>query len=262
MKKDPALEALFQQNIAPDINPKVRDEQIRKLSHEVRNMEYLPRQSFAEQILTQMSFISGWVWLAQACFLLFMFAVSQNQRWFPTYGQIALFCLTPALSLILTCEMSKSFSVDMWEMEAACRYNLAQILFLRLCILCGCDLFLLTGALMAYRSTGGALWQFCLYALLPFFLTAALSLYLLRRMGNRCSFMTMAAISLTVGIFLPLFLQCVPYVYRIPSHRFCSIIFTATFLALLLFFYNALRLCAQQSYVYDNRKDQNAWNLE
>ena len=249
-EKDLELEALLKQYTVPEIHPDIRESQIARLSVDIRNMDYLPPQSHTVQILTQLSFISGWVWFAQAAvlFLIFFYVFQAD----PLQVNMMLLCLAPGLSLILVYEMSKSFRVNVWEMEAACRYNLAQIFFFRLCILFGGDFLVLTGALIAYRMVDGLLWQFCLYALLPFFLSSAVSLYALRRIGNRCNSAVIAAILLLSGILsartIPFISNSLSYM-GVPLSRIIPII---TILALALLLYNAMRLCTRVHYLNEN----------
>lgn len=246
-KENPELETLLKQYTVPEIHPDIRESQIARLSADIRNMDYLPPQSYIGQILTQMSFMSGWVWFLQAgALFLTFFHVFQAD---PLQVNMMMFCLASGLSLILVCEMSRSFRMNIWEMEAACRYNLAQIFLFRLCILFGGDFLVLTAALIAYRMTDGPLWQFCLFALLPFFLSSAVSLYALRRIGNHCNSALTAAIPLLTGILI---VRAIPFINEILSCMSISLsrgIPAITILAFALLLYNALRLCTEVHYL-------------
>ena len=247
MKKDLELEELLKKYTPPEINIGIRQYQIKKMSEDARNMDYFPPQSYISQILTQLSFISGWIWLAQAgiLFLLFFYVFRVDS----VQINLLMYSLAPGLSLILVCEMSKSFRVNIWEMEAACRYNLAQIFFFRLCILFGGDFLVLAGALIAYRMVNGLLWQFCLYALLPFCLTCAISLYALRRIGNRYNSVVITAVPLLSGIFA---IWVIPFLDNSLSYMgisFSRSIPVITILAFVLLLYNAMRLCTGVHYL-------------
>lgn len=249
--KEPELEALLKQYTVPEIHPDIRRAQIARLSADIRNMEYLPPQSYMSQILTQISFISGWVWFAQAAilFLLFFYVFQAD----PFQVNMMMLCLSPGLSLILVYEMSKSFRVNIWEMEASCRYNLAQIFFFRLCILLGADFLVLTGALIAYRMTDGLLWQFCLFALLPFFLTSAISLCVLRRIRNRCNSAVAAVIPLLSGDLVAWMIAVIDENLSGRNIYLSKSIPVITLLALVLLLYNAIRLCTEVHYLNESR---------
>ena len=259
-KKDPELEALLKQIDVPDINPDIRRSQIAKLSEDVQDMEYFPAHSFTGQILTQMSYISGWVWIAQTgiLFLLYFCGFYYDDV---NIKAILLF-MTPGLSLILIYEISKSFSANIWEMEAACRYNLAQIFLFRLCILCGCDFLVLTCTLIVYRMTGGTFWEFCFLLLLPFFLTVSASLFFLRRVGNRLNPGVMAVVPIIAGNITSFTVGFLSSDNVIDKSLLQSATPIVTLLALFVFLYNCMRLCTEQHYLNENRKDQNLWNFD
>lgn len=245
MKKDVELEKLLKKNTPPKINADIRHFQIRQLTENILEMDYFPPQSYIGQILTQLSFISAWVWLIQAGMLFLMFFYVFRTS--PPQMNALIFSLAPGLSLILVCELSKSFRLNIWEMEAACRYNLAQIFFFRLCILFGGDILVLTGALILYRMADGLLMQFCLFALMPFFLTSAVSLYVLRRIGNHCGSFIIAAVPLLTAFlviwglsFLNECLARLELSLNIPVF---------TILAFALFLYHAIRLCTRAHYL-------------
>lgn len=260
MKRDLELEACLKQYTPPDINPDIRTYHIEQLSEDIREMDYLPRQSFAGQILTHLSYISGWIWLVQAAMLcLIFFYVFQANL---LLVNMLLFCFAPGLSLILIYELSKSFRAGIWEMEASCRYNLAQIFLFRLCILFGGDFMVLTGALAAYRMIEGALWEFCFYALLPFFLTSAVSLYLLRRIGSRWNSAVMAGVSVMAGILEFGIMSFSSQWVSLSTVSLTKVLPLLTLLALVPLIYNALKLCTEIHYLNENRKDRNLWNFE
>lgn len=250
MKKDLELEELLKKYTPPEINAGIRQCQIRQLSDDVRNMDFFPPQSYIGQILTQLSFISGWVWFTQAgiLFLFFYYVFRADQ----IQVNLLMFSLAPALSLILVCEMSKSFRVNIWEMEAACRYNLAQIFFFRLCILFGGDFLVLTGALIAYRMMDGLLWQFCFYALLPFLLTSTISLYALRRIGNNYNSVVITAVPLLAGIFVARAMLLIDVNLSYMAAALPKSVPVITILAFVLLLYNAMRLCTGVHYLNEN----------
>lgn len=248
--KDPELENILRQYTIPEIRPDIRTHQIAQLSADIRDMDYLPPQSFTGQLLTQLSFVSGRIWLAQAAMLVLLFLCFFRAE--PVQVNMMMLCLASVLSLVLTCEISKSFRADVWEMEAACRYNLAQIFLFRLCILFGGDFLVLTAALITYRMTDGPLWQFCLFTLLPFFLSGAISLCALRRIGNRCNSAAIAAIPL---FSVNLTAWAIPLMEQGLSHMGISlseVIPVITLLSLALLLYHAGRLCTRVHYLNEN----------
>ena len=261
---------LLQLNTPPDPEIMEKKRLLTHLNYDVRNMDYCNPQSFPEKILTQVSYLSPWSWLIQAGFLaiLFFFAY-RGER-----GRVTSFTilLAPCLILILLCELIKTFSHNMWEMESACRYNLTHLFFIRLCILSGSNFLVLCGALAAFQRTGGLLWQFALNVLLPFFLSASLCLWILRRFGNRVSRTALAgACMMLFVLWIPLLAtpQISILIYddvaaTSVSDHFVWLpkaVLLATLISLAMFLINAFRLCTRQ-YFETNRKDYSTWNLE
>ena len=261
---------LLQLNTPPDPEIMEKKRLLTHLNYDVRNMDYCNPQSFPEKILTQVSYLSPWSWLIQAGFLaiLFFFAY-RGER-----GRVTSFTilLAPCLILILLCELIKTFSHNMWEMESACRYNLTHLFFIRLCILSGSNFLVLCGALAAFQRTGGLLWQFALNVLLPFFLSASLCLWILRRFGNRVSRTALAgACMMLFVLWIPLLAtpQISILIYddvaaTSVSDHFVWLpkaVLLATLISLAMFLINAFRLCTKQ-YFETNRKDYSTWNLE
>lgn len=253
---------LLQTHIPPPLDPGRRRAMLMQLSAMAMDMDYLPRQSFAEKILTQASYLSRWIWLAQAALLtLFYYYAFQPDR--AKLNACAL-SLAPCLIFMLTAELCKTFQHNMWEMEAACRYNLATLLFLRLCILSGTDFLVLGGALTVFCMTGGALWQFALYTLLPFFLTSALCLWLLRHWGRHCNAIILTAVSLLFGFFEASLSRILLQLQeRFHSAGLEKAVLLATAAAMLLFFINSILLCFQNAgKIFYKRKGNQLWSLE
>ena len=93
----------------------------------------------------------------------------------------ALAFFTAGLGILGFPELCRSFSCRMWELEQSCKYDLRQIMALRLGLLGGLDLVLLAGAAaVAGRRTGLPLWETALYLLVPFNLTCIASFFALR----------------------------------------------------------------------------------
>lgn len=211
-------------------------------------MDYMNHQSLAEKLSTQISYMSPWSFLLQAGLLVILFCLS-----FAHALKEATFCLmslTPILTGILISELSKSFSHNMWEMEAACRYNLTKLFFLRICILSGTDFIVLAASLAAFRIAGGMLWQFACCTLLPFFLSSALCLWLLQHFGNQCRYPVLLSVCIltTLAAFMViLFLENVQI--QLDTMRLDMIFLWASLGTMLLFLLCAFRLCTKKHFV-------------
>lgn len=240
--RDGALQKLLLTNIPPETEEQKRLLLIRQLSAEAEHMDYLSRESFGEKILTAVSYFSLRSWLAHLALLVLFFVCT---LWGKESTILAcLFSLAPGLALLFLFELSKTFSCNMWEMEAACRYNLPQLFFMRLCTLSGLDFFILAGCLAVFRLSGGLLLQFMVCTLLPFFLLSSLCLLLLRHYGRWGSLTGVASAAVLLSVlWLPL-AQIFERIRLFWGDRILTaVVLLATLGALLLYLGCAAALC-------------------
>lgn len=252
MNKHPAdeLRPLLEKNTVPPIRSDLRCAQIQLLTHNARSMDILSRRSLLEHILLQATYLSRWIWLAQAALLAVLFFYGFQGDPFQMLPCILL--TAPFLTLCLLYEVSKSLAFGMWELEAPCRYSHLQLLTMRLCFLSGTDTVVLLGALLSFRMVGGSLWQFALYVLLPFFLASAFCLHIIRIQANRISQYLVSAIALLFsGLVIILIFQCNEYLLAYHAELYEIIILFSTLGSLLLFICCAVRLCKRQSWEPD-----------
>lgn len=240
------LQQLLQRNTPPEPEAGKRRAVISRLNADAENMDYLEQESFAEKILTMGSYISPRVWIIQAAFPVFFFFYARQEE----SAVLPLLCmLAPGLTLLLLWELSKTFGNNMWELEAACRYNLPQLFFRRLVLLSGGDLIILIASLAVFQMAGGPLWQFALYALLPFFLLSALCLWVLQRFGRRClPAGAGAAVLLLEALWLPFSQLLLGAGQVIGEAAMKKLVLCFTLLALLLFAGSAAGLCTKKYY--------------
>ncbi len=237
----------LQQNAPPDIDPEIRAQAIQSLTAEAVHMDMLPRQSVLEQLLTQASYLSPWMWLMQfllAGALLFL-PVSDNMR------EIVLPCcllLSPEMTILLICQLARSFSHNMWEMESSCRYSLPRILAMRLCLMSGTDLLVLASVLVLFCRMDYPLWSFALMVMLPFFLSSALCMGLLGHYAHmqgglaaRLDYTLYAAAMVFHVLLTPLLNKIILWAERLLAKGLRKAIALATLLALFLFIAAAVK---------------------
>ena len=246
---------ILMQNIPPDTEREERKkETLARLGRDVRNMDYRDVPSFPKLVLTQLSYFSHRMWLVQVCVPVFLFLLDYQSGYL--HKAAYTICLVPGLALPFFRELYRVYSHNMWEMEAACRYNLPRLLLFRLCILSGVDLIVLSCSLAVFCRRGGVLWEYALYVLLPFFLTAAFCLLILRHFGNGGE-----AVGLTAACLMPLGMISLTR-FPLPetvSEWIQGAVLAATLASLLLLLRNAYRLCSTQYYeIY--REEPVSWN--
>ena len=99
----------------------------------------------------------------------------------------------PVLALLPGVDMVRSYGCNMWEMEAACRYDLRQIMAMRMCIVGGTDLAILAAGCLLYGRQKGNIWEFALFVLLPFFMNCSVYLWEINHFAGRCSSLMLGA---------------------------------------------------------------------
>ena len=140
------------------------------------------RLSFTRRILNQIKYISPLLWGTElVVFAICVWIVSQTS----VDSDITLvlsslsFCVA-ALGIFGFPELCKSFPFQMWELEQSCKYNLRQIVTLKLAILGTLDLLLTMGlAVVVGAQISIPLWEVAVYLLVPFNLSCIVSFFTL-----------------------------------------------------------------------------------
>ena len=241
------ISRILKQNTPPSPDRFRKASLLKALSENALSMDYLAQLNIWENLFAQCSHMSPWLFLLMGVFLVLLFVFSLMHAL-----EAATFCLislTPILTGTLIYELSKSFDNKMWEMETACRYNLAKLFFLRICILSGTDFIVLAVSLTMFCMTGGMIWKFACYTLLPFFLTSALCLWLLQHFGNRShSFVLPIACLSSILIEIVLFSLPEEMLNHFDTATMNTGALLASIGALILFLLCTFRLCTKKHF--------------
>lgn len=261
------INELLQLNTPPDVETSDKKRILMQLNDDIKGMDYHNSQSVLEKMMNQVTYLSPWVWPVQVGILALMFYFDYRSQ--HSSMMMYMVCVAPSLVLILLWELGKMFSHNMWEMEAACRYNLPQLILMRLCILSGVDFLVLGGIGIAFCMAGGLLWQFAFCVLLPFFLAASLCLWALSYYGSRINIVGLgAACALLFSVWIPLIsgppiiADSSIYGEHIPAELQASlevlpqVALWGTLAALVLFLVSAYRICTKQYYESTERITQ------
>ncbi len=243
----------LQQNVPPEIDPRIRAGTIQGLAAEACQMEMLPRQSILEQLLIQANYLSPWVWLVQGLLAGSFFLLPAKEELWGAILPLCLF-LAPEMTVLLVCQLARSFSHNMWEMEGACRYNLPRILAMRLCLVSGADFLVLVSALVLFCRMDYPLWSFALMVPLPFFLSSALCMGVLTRhtrlrgsLAPYTDFVLCAAVGILHILLAPLLSEISIRQEFFSTAEARRGIGSATLLAMLLFLGAGARFCRGSS---------------
>lgn len=197
-KEEKKIKNLLLEYKSPPINPGQKQRDILHAATFLQERALLYQKGFWLRIWEQICYISRFTWLAQFVFLVLgcclMMEFKNND------AVIFLSALSPLIGIIGFTEVNRSFSRDMWELEQVCRYNLKQIIGMKLFILGGADL-LVIAILFGVCQRGEYTFALTLImALLPFNTANSIYLFLLRRCRHCSNY-----ILVMTGIILSLF---------------------------------------------------------
>ena len=167
------------------------------------------RIGFREFISMQVRFISRWVWLAQAAFLL-LFILLLSQYHFEKNDIQPIFLLfsfvAPLIAFIGFPEILKSYSHNMDEIEICTRFSICKLMSVRMLIIGLADLCCLTVILTASAISNGTLiLRMILYLFVPFNLTCSGCLSVLNHVRSKYSEYYCAAVCLIcIAVFCKL----------------------------------------------------------
>lgn len=260
-KTDEEKTARFlEQNQVPNPLP----ENIARLKQEVRiRAESMPlmlphNAALPDRLLRQLPYISLWIWPVQFFVLLLFFLL----LWRETVSMETLVLLSftgPLLAILPMADIVRSFGCNMWEMESACRYDLRQITAMRLCIVGGGDILVLTFGCLLYGKRLNAIWEFGLYILLPFLISSCIYLWELNHFSRKCSIYMLSATGIMLIIVGSVVLQNIYNWIRTDSFKWIP---TVTLTAVIAFgaatLYGAVSLCGNLK----KKEGGVKWNLE
>ena len=143
-----------------------------------------------KRIGNQFKYISPLLWLSQLLAIgLCMLLISQIG------SDTDLTAILSAISFIVALlgvvgfpELCKSFSYQMWELEQSCKYNLRQIVAIKLSIIGTIDLIIILAiTLFTSLQTELPMWEMALYLFVPFNLACIISFFITSLARNKNS---------------------------------------------------------------------------
>lgn len=173
-----------------DINRKIKDElEFFFSAPEPQRKQIFLRQMTRKQrgrglsafsmLALQCHYISPAVWLVSAAFFLFVLVISCFVK---TEESILTSAIVPFLVMLSVTESMRSYQNGMEELEMTTRYSLKTVIFMRLLVLGMGNLILLLATVFLL---GNQLFFNLVYLFTPYFLTAAGSLWIVRKFAGK-----------------------------------------------------------------------------
>lgn len=142
------------------------------------------------RIVNQFKYISPLLWLSQllAIVLCILLIGQLNRDTDITSIFSAISFIVALLGVVGFPEVCKSFSYQMWELEQSCKYNLRQIVAIKLSIIGTIDLLIILAiTLFTSIQTKLPMWEMALYLFVPFNLACIVSFFVTSLVRNRNS---------------------------------------------------------------------------
>ena len=155
------------------------------------------RRSVPQFVLSQISYIRPWVWMASA----FIFAAAMTVMWNHKPEEIGVVsALLPFVALSTLVELNRSAHYKMEELELSSRFSLKAVMLARMSVLgLGNFLVLLALSPFAVRWMYLSLVETGFFILCPYCLATFLSLVIIRRWRNRNNVYACAGVSAAVS---------------------------------------------------------------
>lgn len=142
------------------------------------------------RFVNQFKYISPFLWFSQLlaiglCILLISQIGSDTDM---TAILSAISFIVALLGVVGFPEICKSFSYQMWELEQSCKYNLRQIVAIKLSIIGTIDLMIILAiTLFTSLQTNLPMWEMALYLFVPFNLACIASFFVTSLARNKNS---------------------------------------------------------------------------
>lgn len=183
---------------APDARRKQQGLEL--LRREREKLRLMPRLSYGRRIWNQAAYISPMAWIAQGALVLFLgFLLGEpyREQW---EKLLILASFAPVMGIVGFTELLRSYREEMWELEQACRYNLRQLMGMRLLIFGAVDALIAVLIFLSGIRMGILLEQLLLLYLVPQLLSDCVYLRLLTRFRGR--FQGAALLGVAAGMTL------------------------------------------------------------
>lgn len=157
------------------------------------------------KIINQLKYISPLLWLSQLLIIgLCILLISQINSSTDITAVLSIISFIVALlGVVGFPEVCKSFSYQMWELEQSCKYNLRQIVAIKLSIIGIIDLLIvLIITILTSIQTNLPMWEMALYLFVPFNLACIVSFYITSFFRNKNSVLPIFTIGFGISFII------------------------------------------------------------
>ncbi len=221
---DKKLKLALKQSFTPP-TPQNRDKFVDSISY--------PKATFSEVFLSQISFIRKRVWFIFAlcvCTAFFYINIVEIK------GNIisVVSAILPLFVLCTTCEIYKSCSYKMEEMELACKYNLAKITLIRLGILGAASFVMLVLFTCFANNNDFGFIRNVMYLTVPYLFSSNVSLLIVSKYHAKETTYVVAGVCGSVSFFMFLSNTSYTFIYNMAFTHLWAIAFGALAVSLVI----------------------------
>lgn len=198
-KQEAEIRAFLKKAVPPCIDEDRKRRTLEFLRIERKNLHVRSRKPYAKRVLEQAGYLSPAVWIVQGVLVLALGWMLHMEEREAVLG--GLLTCAPMMGVIGFAEILRSYQQNVWELEQACRYNLRQLMGMRLLIFGAVDSIVACGVIVTGFQVGIRAGELLMFFLIPQVISDSIYLYLMARLRRR--FQVTALI--TSGVMLTLF---------------------------------------------------------
>lgn len=234
-KQEEEIRAFLRSTAQPEIDWERKRQDLEFLRMERRRLRIPSKKPYGQRVLEQMAYLSPAVWLIQGALVLILgwtFCVGDRKGILINL----LFC-APIVGIVGFTEIMRSYRQNMWELEQACRYNLRQLMGMRLLIFGIVDTLVACGVAVMGLGAGIGIWELLMFFFIPQLLSDCVYLYLMTRFRRRFQGITLLGAAVCMSLLWFTLMEGIPYDPRLMrrlSNPFVLMFMLLACIALLL----------------------------
>ena len=124
---------------------------------------------------------------------------------------LSLLLCAPIIGIVGFTEIMRSYRQNMWELEQACRYNLRQLMGMRLLIFGIVDSLVACGVAIMGIGAGIRTWELLFFFFIPQILSDCVYLYLMARFRRRFQGTALLGAAVLMTFLWMMLLEGIPY---------------------------------------------------
>ncbi len=193
----------------PDIDEERKRHTLELLRMERKRLHVRSRKPYVQRVLEQAAYLSPAAWLLQAALVLFIgwgFQVREKEE-----TLLSLLLCAPIIGIVGFTEIMRSYRQNMWELEQACRYNLRQLMGMRLLIFGIVDSLVACGVAIMGIGAGIRTWELLFFFFIPQILSDCVYLYLMARFRRRFQGTALLGAAVLMTFLWMMLLEGIPY---------------------------------------------------